>query len=115
MKAEEHWIDKIPFATKEDLIRYRDKGIKTGDFLHHFLANDLKYTVLYSDPENYAALKEILWWAIRFLPQDSYGSFEKVSNWLNRGGLFAFPEVEQALFLARLQRELKALNRSDEL
>lgn len=111
--TDQHWIDRIPARTKEDLVRYRDEGIRPGDFLYHVLANDLTYAVLYSDQENYKALKEIIWWCSRFLPREAWGSFDRVRTWLHLKGLPLYPKKEQ--FLARLQSELKALNRSDEL
>lgn len=72
--------------TLESLIRYRDQGIPTGDFLRAVLLNDLFDAVSRGDEENLECLVEIVQWIYNELPGSAWRTKEKIEAWIERGG-----------------------------
>ena len=68
--------------TMQGLLRYRDARRSPGDFLKAVLENNLRETFLQADAENANDLAEIVRWCVWQLPGISWGSPEKVKDWL---------------------------------
>jgi len=73
--------DKIPERIKEGLHRYKKYGVLPGSFLRSVISNDLLDAVYRADPENYAALREIVRYAYNVLTLESFGSKERMLAW----------------------------------
>jgi len=74
----------IPMETLASLHRYAEHGIPTGDFLQAVLSNDLHESFVRADVGNAAVLPQIVRFCYNVLPSDSWGSREKVADWLRR-------------------------------
>ncbi len=72
--------------TLEGLMRYRDHHIRTGDFLRAVLENNLSEAILRADDENLKDIHEIVLFCYNELPVASWGSPEKVRQWINITG-----------------------------
>lgn len=118
-EGEKDWIDKIPMRLKEGLIRYREEGVETGQFLRAVLENNLRYTILRADPESRACLKEILWWLGRFMPPNAWGDPFHVQEWIEDGGIKGWVDVGEGewaeSFRIKVKRELNELGRDSEV
>ena len=77
----------IPEATKSGLERYANHRIPTGGFLRAVLTNDLVGAVQLADPDNLAALTEIVRLCCDTLPGNCWGSKEKVATYLSHRNL----------------------------
>lgn len=76
-------LDKdLPPHMVDSLERYTIDHIQPGSFLQAVLSNDLAEAAAHADEEN----SHLLWNYVRFcyniLPSDSWGSAERVTNWL---------------------------------
>ena len=72
----------IPKNTLAGLKRYAKDRIHPGGFLIAVLENNLKKSFGQADKENREALFEIVCHCYNELPSISWGSPEKVKNWL---------------------------------
>lgn len=61
---------------------YEKHKIKPGSFLYFVLCNDLFEAVNRADNKNCHILKEICLYVFNNLPQESWGSKQKVDLWL---------------------------------
>ena len=66
------------------LERYTQDRIPTGSFLHAVLSNDLTMACMKADDYNRHRLFEIVNYIYNNIPSISWGSPEKVNNWLKR-------------------------------
>lgn len=57
----------------------------TGEFLRAVLSDELTEAVCRADDDNLAALPQIVKFIYNWLPENSWRSPEKVSNWLRQG------------------------------
>lgn len=74
---------KESFDSAIDTLKlYRDHGIEPGSGTRALLENDLFGALRRSDPYRQKILGDIARWMDRNLPGDSYGSREKVNNWI---------------------------------
>ena len=73
----------IPEQTMAALERYIEMKLRTGDFLHGVLTNDLSKAVSHADSENEKAVFQIVCWLHNEAPASCYGSKEKVEAWLS--------------------------------
>lgn len=74
----------IPQRTLEALRRYVDHHVPTGGFLRAVLENDLSESIGRADPENMAALTDIVAYVFWEVPAKCWGSPERVSAWLSQ-------------------------------
>lgn len=111
----DHWIDKIPPLLKSGLIRYRDNGLPTGDFLQAVLSNDLIMTILRADPDSIKALPEILWWLKRFMPSEAWGSPQAYADWIRGDGTQGYEITKYQSWTRKREAELDELGRETEL
>lgn len=73
----------IPSHLEEGLRRYATERIPTGSFLRAVLENDLKEAVGRADIESQRSLCAIVSFCYNNIPSASWGSPEKVREWLN--------------------------------
>lgn len=74
----------IPKRTLEALNRYIKDHIKPGHFLTAVLSNNLTETHRSGDSDNIGALGELLSHLRWEIPDNCWGSPEKVQNWLGK-------------------------------
>jgi hypothetical protein len=77
----------VPEHTRGALLRYRDRGFPPGSFLTSVLTNNLFGAVAQADKENSRALKDICGWVHWRMPSASWGSDEKMEQWISAGGI----------------------------
>lgn len=75
-------IRGMPEYLLPGLRRYRDQRIPTGGFLRAVLENNLVEATRAADAENQRKLPEIVSWCYNNLPSVSWGSKERVKEWL---------------------------------
>ena len=75
----------IPDHTKEALDNYFLRGYEPGSFVTCILTDDLYRAVGWADMQNRHAIYEIVKWLTTdpIVPANSFGTFEKVADWLN--------------------------------
>lgn len=69
------------------LTRYRDRGVEPGGFLSAILANDFVEAASRADHENLSNLAAYACFLYNEMPMGSWGSYEKVRWWIEKGGL----------------------------
>ncbi len=74
----------IPVATMAGLDNYVERRLRPGHFLQAVLENDLAAAVMRADPENRAALVEVVVYVTHKLPGLCWGSPKLVEDWLAR-------------------------------
>jgi len=72
---------------KDSLRKYVEEGTPTGGFLEHVLCNDLKGAIFSADAHNKATLPNIVDYIMWEIPMESQGSYQKVTKWIENGGL----------------------------
>jgi hypothetical protein len=72
----------IPDYTAKALSRYTLHHLPPGDFLETLLGGDIERASHMTDLNNVLALEEIVAYIERCLPPESFGTPEKVKNWL---------------------------------
>lgn len=72
----------IPQRTKDAIDRYVNDHCRIGGFLKAVLSNDLVQSFGLADEENRKALFEIVSYVYNEIPGNSWGSPEKVANWI---------------------------------
>jgi hypothetical protein len=73
----------VPLHLVEGLQRYARLRIRTGGFLQACLENDLARAVCLADPVNRDLIPAIALYIYNVLPLDSWGSAQRVSEWLS--------------------------------
>lgn len=76
----------IPTHMQGGLRRYLTHGIVPGHFLEAVLENDLTEAVKRADDVNIAALPNYIAFFYNYADRRSYGSQDKVREWINAGG-----------------------------
>ena len=76
---------RLPQAA--DLRAYIETGRPTNHFLTALLSNDLIEAVGRADARNLAALRDYCMWLKSFAPPLSYGDRQRVTAWIEMGGL----------------------------
>lgn len=89
-------MDKLPAHMRGGILRYIEQGIPPGSFLTAVLCNDLKEAFGRADDENTAAMREWVFYLYNYAPTGCWGSPDKFSAWIERGGLGVLPEKEAA-------------------
>lgn len=77
----------IPERMHSGIVRYVEHGIPAGHFLQAVFENDLLNAALSADEENHALLGAYGKLLINQLPPASYGTPQKVRDWIKRGGI----------------------------
>lgn len=72
----------VPSHLLEGLRKYADDRIPTGGFLRAVLENNLKEAVQAADIHSQLALCAVVSYCYNHIPADSWGSPEKVNEWL---------------------------------
>ena len=62
--------------------RYLIHGVPTGSFLHAVMSNDLKHAVECADDDNRERLWVYVLWMVNYLPSITWGSGERIKNWV---------------------------------
>jgi hypothetical protein len=75
----------VPQHLHAGLDRYVFERIETGGFLRAVLENDLYTAIHMVDPLTFRSLRGIVEGILLYLPEESYGSPEKVEAWLRLG------------------------------
>ena len=66
---------------KDGLKRYIENGIPAGSFMTAMLANDFLGAVMKADATNLLRLRDWALFIANDLPDECWGSYEKVENW----------------------------------
>lgn len=88
----------IPAQLLESLERYEKEHVPTGGFLRAVLSNDLAEAALRADEYNRQILQQLIVYIHNEMPQECWGSPEKVRAWIEEGDRLAEEEAlrEQA-------------------
>ena len=73
---------KLPIRLQEPMRLYAESKIRPGGFLTALLSNDLLSTFRQADKNNEPEIINIIVWVFWELPVGSWGSREKVEEWL---------------------------------
>jgi hypothetical protein len=84
--------------TKQELLRYKEHGIPTGDFLYAVLTNNLLAAFGCADEQNAMDMREIAMFVYDELPSISHGTRERVGNWIRNKGLVGL-EKKSGIFI----------------
>ncbi len=86
----------LPLHMQEGMRLYLEKGIPTGDFLHHILSNNFVAAGYHADETN----QKCLWNYCKFLynevPKEAWGKEETVWTWMKHHGFFGL-EVKEGV------------------
>jgi hypothetical protein len=92
MKLTKHSINKFYTSCKEydipkdyadPVFNYLVYGFEPGSFFTALIANDAHRAITSSHPANsIPALKKLVAWLLNCMPYASFGSYEKVDEWL---------------------------------
>lgn len=80
-RIEDH-LHLIPEHMRDAVRRYYFDGIAPGSFLTAVLSNDLMGALGKADDENITALPQYGAFLYNYVPADSFGSPERVKQWL---------------------------------
>lgn len=83
-------LKEIPTNIKDAIDLYVDKGIQPGSFTTAVLANDLKGAFGRADVISERNMKQIVSYVYNNIPSLCQGSYDKVDNWIKRGGIDGF-------------------------
>jgi len=78
--------NKIPERMMTSMTEYIETGRPMGHFLTAVFANDLSEAVKRGDAENVWIIPIYMTWVLNFAPIGSMGSYEKVDEWVKKGG-----------------------------
>ena len=76
----------VPDYMQLALLRYLMNGSKPGKFLTAVLTNDFMKAVSNADATNVNNLKSYMYFLYNYAPVLSYGSEERVKEWMESGG-----------------------------
>ena len=79
--------EALPESLRGGLRAYIEEGRPTGSFLRAVLGNDLKESFSRADIDNKDRLFEIVSWLSSNAPDRCWGSYEKVDEWIAKGGM----------------------------
>ena len=74
---------KCPESVRDTLKLYITYGFDTGDFLYYVLSNNLTRAFYNADKINKPIIEDILIWLYNHAPSSSWGSPEKVAEWID--------------------------------
>lgn len=74
-------------TTREQLVNYKEYGIRPGDFVYAVLCNNLIDAICRADEDNARSLKEIIRFVNDELPWGCWGGPERINTWIKQGGL----------------------------
>ena len=88
MSLKEQYIEhidysKCPESVRDSLKLYITYGFDGGDFLYYVLSNNLTRAFYNADKINKPIIEDILKWLYNHAPSDSWGSIEKVAEWID--------------------------------
>lgn len=69
--------------TMNSILDYILYGYCPGSFLENLIAGNSFVSILNADARNIASFATIHLWILENLPEESYGSADKVYNWIN--------------------------------
>ncbi|MDD5511321.1 MAG: hypothetical protein PHI12_10985 [Dehalococcoidales bacterium] len=79
-------MSKIPSETIRVINGYVLRGQDPGGFVRYVLANDLREAIIHADPDNLAAIVEIVKYVYHAVPAACYGSDALMKSWMRQGG-----------------------------
>jgi hypothetical protein len=79
----ETWDRYIPEHTQRGIEDYLLRGYEPGSFITGLLANDMFRAIGSMDHINETQLKNITTWVLNVLPRESFGSYERIQDWLH--------------------------------
>jgi len=85
--------DTLPAYMQECMRAYIEEGQRPGDFLYYILINDFVHAALHADDINQEFLLQyaaFLYWKAPIL---CWGTAEKVSVWIQKGGIHGQTEA----------------------
>jgi hypothetical protein len=102
--AKEWFVSEDHFGV---LYNYLVFGFNPGSFWTSVLANNFMNAISHSHPSNSIAdLKNTIHWIISHFPLDSFGSYEKVTAWLELPELDRRKQLEDAKMIYTTKEEL---------
>lgn len=84
IKSEPEYAKKIPAITLHGIQQYVAYGTPGGSFLRALLTNDLGGVHSMADDENWAALRDILYYLNNCTPMSCYGEPDAYESWIER-------------------------------
>ena len=82
IREEPEYAKKIPAITLHGIQQYVAAGTPGGHFLQALLTNDLAGVHSMADDENWAALRDILYYLNNCIPMECYGDNEAYEAWI---------------------------------
>jgi hypothetical protein len=80
-------LDMLPYHMRHGVLNYLSHGIPGGGFLNAVLSNDLVGAYGRADLSNEAHMRVWAEWLYNHAPAGSWGSKEKVKEWMDHHGL----------------------------
>lgn len=81
------YLDTLPEHMRSGISDYVERGIPPGGFLTSVLCNDLKGAFMRADEMNKRHMNEWAQFMYFYMPSVCQGSLDKVTDWIERGGL----------------------------
>lgn len=78
---------EIPDYMMGGLERYANDGTEPGDFLRYIICNDFVHAAGHADENNLKSLQAYAAYLHNVMPALAWGSEEKFTKWMKRGGL----------------------------
>ena len=78
---------RLPEHIQGGVRRYIEDGIPPGSFLQAVMSNNLKESFMYADDTNIERMFDIVDFFYNEAPIECWGSKEKMSHWVEKGGL----------------------------
>jgi len=76
---------QVPPQLHDGLVRYLVHRIRPGHFLNAVLASDLREAIGRADPDCRQGLGSIVLFLAQVAPANSWGSYENLEAWLDKG------------------------------
>lgn len=77
----------LPEHMRQGARLYVEQGIEPGSFMFAVLTNNFKEAFARADLINAHRMKDWAEWLVWHCPANAQGSYEKVTAWIERGGL----------------------------
>lgn len=87
MTRHHEYAHMLPDHCRDGLLDYIDRGTPVGGFLTALLSNNLKETFARADTVNSYRVRDYVNFLYNHAPAGCWGSRERVSEWMERGGL----------------------------
>lgn len=85
--SQEEGMKEFPLSIYQEIKNYINYGRKPGYFLYAMLSNDFVETIYKTHQENLHLLLKYVQFIDWEMPQESWGSYKKVDEWIEIAGL----------------------------